>query len=170
MATSYSELARRVYVCVDACINREPVGRLYSLLAGKSGFGSVLTMLNQIELSLNEGNGPQPTHETRTFRKRVACRARRSTGGKEDADDEGAKEMTDAQEDKTIHMQNENGRQATFVINIRYRQNSTWQGKIQWIEEKKEQAFRSTLEMIKLMDEALSVSHDTKDFEGWSDA
>ena len=70
-------------------------------------------------------------------------------------------------DEKTIQMQGENGRQATFVITVKYRQNSTWQGKIQWIEEKKEQTFRSTLEMIKLMDDALSSCQSEAEFDGW---
>lgn len=44
---------------------------------------------------------------------------------------------------------------ATFILHIKFRQNATWQGSINWVEENKTQNFRSTLEMIKLIDEAL---------------
>lgn len=43
-----------------------------------------------------------------------------------------------------------------FVISVKDVQNHTWQGTIQWIEGKKEENFRSTLEMIKLIDSAIS--------------
>ena len=43
----------------------------------------------------------------------------------------------------------------TFIIRVEYCQNNTWQGKITWAEENKKVAFRSTLEMVKLMNEAL---------------
>ena len=43
----------------------------------------------------------------------------------------------------------------TFVIHVRYRQNATWQGEIKWIDQNKSQYFRSSLEMLKLMDMAL---------------
>ena len=168
MARVYSELARRVYICVDHCVNREPVGRLYSPAGGKSNFGGVLTLLNQVEASLNNSAGPQPTHEMRSFRKRIACKPQRAARRKSE-DDEGVNDLAGTPDERTVQMQGENGRQATFVISIRYRQNSTWQGKIQWIEEKKEQSFRSTLEMIKLMDEALSVSQDNPEFDGWNE-
>ena len=46
--------------------------------------------------------------------------------------------------------------QAKFVIHVQFRQNATWQGTIEWLEENKTQRFRSTLEMLKLMEEALS--------------
>lgn len=45
---------------------------------------------------------------------------------------------------------------ATFILHIKFRQNATWQGSINWVEENKTQNFRSTLEMIKLIDEALA--------------
>lgn len=44
---------------------------------------------------------------------------------------------------------------ATFVIHVQFRQNATWQGTIQWVDENKQQSFRSTLEMIRLVDDAL---------------
>ena len=52
----------------------------------------------------------------------------------------------------------QNGICATFHIFVKYRQNATWQGTIAWMESKKIQQFRSALEMIKLMDNALSES------------
>lgn len=50
----------------------------------------------------------------------------------------------------------------TFIVTILDEQNSTWQGQINWVEEKKEQCFRSALEMLKLMDEALGSEDDKK--------
>lgn len=44
----------------------------------------------------------------------------------------------------------------TFEISVKFTQNSTWQGQIHWVEKDKKQNFRSALEMLKLMDEALS--------------
>lgn len=43
----------------------------------------------------------------------------------------------------------------TFIIKIMDKQNSTWQGSILWVDQKNEQHFRSALEMLKLIDEAL---------------
>jgi len=42
----------------------------------------------------------------------------------------------------------------TFLVNIQFQQNATWQGTITWTEKNLTQRFRSTLEMIKLMDDA----------------
>lgn len=53
---------------------------------------------------------------------------------------------------------------ATFIIHVQFRRNATWQGTIQWVESQKQQSFRSTLEMLRLIDEALedgSEAHDS---------
>jgi len=42
----------------------------------------------------------------------------------------------------------------TFVVHVQYRQNATWQGSITWVEQNRTQNFRSSLEMLKLMEEA----------------
>lgn len=48
-----------------------------------------------------------------------------------------------------------NGRKGTFVIRILFRQNSSWQGSVLWLEGRMEQSFRSILELALLMDSAL---------------
>ncbi len=45
---------------------------------------------------------------------------------------------------------------AKFIVSIQFQQNATWQGSIQWVNENRTQKFRSALEMLKLMDEALN--------------
>jgi len=42
----------------------------------------------------------------------------------------------------------------TFLIRIQFRQNATWQGRVEWLEGKKSRPFRSLLEMSQLMQEA----------------
>ena len=50
------------------------------------------------------------------------------------------------------------GKEATFALRILFRQNSSWQGSITWLEGKQERSFRSVLELILLMDNALSYA------------
>ena len=44
----------------------------------------------------------------------------------------------------------------TFIINIRYNQNATWQGDVKWVQGQKSQTFRSALELIHLLDSAVA--------------
>ncbi|MCI8982442.1 MAG: hypothetical protein HFG78_08560 [Hungatella sp.] len=52
-------------------------------------------------------------------------------------------------------MLSETGKKATFIVNVQYRQNATWQGKVLWAETEKSCNFRSALELLKLIDGAL---------------
>ena len=46
----------------------------------------------------------------------------------------------------------------TFLVKIMDHEHATWQGKVTWIEGQREQYFRSALELIKLIDDAVENS------------
>lgn len=48
------------------------------------------------------------------------------------------------------------GELGTFIIRVQQRQNSTWQGRLTWVDEDKTMRFRSALEMIKLIESAIA--------------
>ncbi|MDD4808219.1 MAG: hypothetical protein PHU30_06975 [Oscillospiraceae bacterium] len=52
-------------------------------------------------------------------------------------------------------------KKSTFLVEVQFQQNSTWQGSIHWLEEKKSQHFRSSLEMMKLMEDALTDGEES---------
>lgn len=56
----------------------------------------------------------------------------------------------------------------TFEITVKFRQNATWQGQILWAEKNQKQNFRSVLEMLKLMDEALTENSGESEAIDWS--
>lgn len=64
-------------------------------------------------------------------------------------------------------MENGQGSKATFVVKVEFCQNASWQGTVAWTEQKKEQRFRSTLELIKLMDEALCRKDEESPLDCW---
>lgn len=56
----------------------------------------------------------------------------------------------------------------TFVLNIKCRKNHTWQGTVNWVEEKKSLSFRSALELIKILDSAMdTVDPEEEPTEQW---
>lgn len=52
---------------------------------------------------------------------------------------------------------------STFVVQVQFCKNKSWQGTVTWTEQKKEQNFRSALELIKIMDEAVNLTCDRED-------
>ncbi|MDR3294958.1 MAG: hypothetical protein LBT26_03870 [Clostridiales Family XIII bacterium] len=51
------------------------------------------------------------------------------------------------------------------MVQILNQQNATWQGTVNWMEEKETQPFRSLLELIRLMDSALESENAESDAE-----
>lgn len=59
----------------------------------------------------------------------------------------------------------------TFIVKVNHCEHETWQGRVTWAEENKSEHFRSTLELIKLMDRAIksrrvSRQDEDKDIKG----
>lgn len=52
-------------------------------------------------------------------------------------------------------MNDKKNKMNTFLVKIIDRQNATWQGSVTWIDEQREQKFRSALELLKLIDGAI---------------
>ena len=84
----------------------------------------------------HQGNNP------RTFGER-----RRETGS-------GQERMKIMKDEELLNMHGDLG---TFIIRVQHRQNSSWQGRITWMEEDKTVCFRSVWEMIRLIAGALDT-------------
>ena len=98
---------------------------------------------------------PQATHKIRTFQKKPE---------KDGGEIKVKKDVENLAEGQEML-----GKKATFNIQVKFRQNASWQGSIQWMEGKKTQNFRSVLELLKLMDEAVS-QEDEQAYQGWDAA
>ena len=49
------------------------------------------------------------------------------------------------------------GKVATFEMRVLFRQHTSWQGAVTWVEGAREETFRSALELLLLMDSAICV-------------
>ena len=132
-----------VVICVNALKYRQPCGLLYhSYSEEATPFENVSQMVRQMEalydmlrfphpgLSERSFGGPKPTNQQRVERDRI---------------------MSD---EKLLQKHGDIG---TFIIRVQHRQNSSWQGRITWMEEDKTIQFRSTWEMIKLIESAVDT-------------
>ena len=60
----------------------------------------------------------------------------------------------------------------SFFIRILYRQHNSWQGEVQWLEAKRTRRFRSALELMVLIQEALDITgspETSSRFRKWSE-
>ncbi len=106
-------------------------------------FAALAELLRICEHCLNCMGGPPHTHRLRAFYDDFK---------KEEIPPMESKEM------ETWRPEESN----TFIIRVQHRQNASWQGSVQWVEGGKEQHFRSALELIKLMDEALEKAEQNE--------
>ena len=60
-------------------------------------------------------------------------------------------------------MSNRQKKTETFIIKVMDQQNANWQGSVTWVDEQREQYFRSTLELLKLIDGALEKRNDDEE-------
>lgn len=125
---------RTTIVCVDSYDRSVLTGRLYNpyLSEGKS-FGSLMEFLRLMEELLNGMNFPQPFTAIRSFQ-----------AGQEEPERPGPPEDRPQE-----------GKVGTFSVRVIFRQNSSWQGSVCWLERGTEESFRSALELLLLMDSAL---------------
>ena len=61
---------------------------------------------------------------------------------------------------------------ATFIVRVQQRQNSSWQGRVTWVDENKTVTFRSILELIKLIESGVATNDPeaaVEDSPDWED-
>lgn len=129
------ELYKTSMVCIDSYENRVLCGRICNpYLEADISFRSTMEFLKEMEKLMQDLQFPQAYFENREFRP-VRELMSQITGP--------AASVI------------KKGQIATFSLRIRYRQNSSWQGSLNWMEGKREESFRSVLEMLLLIDSAL---------------
>lgn len=130
-------------ICIDQKRNGDYSGRIYHKYQTEAVlFSTIQALMLALERFFDDIHFPQ-----------AATSERRFLGKKREINQKGLERVQDHNE-----LLKQQGEVATFVVHIQYRQNATWQGKIMWAEKKKECCFRSALEMIKLMDEAIQTT------------
>ena len=143
--------ATRVLICVDALRDEELGGRWYNPYQPQAvRFESVLQLLGGMEELYDDLSFPQPA---------FCCRSWRQEERGRDRYRKRQKEVKRYMSDEIF--KEKRGEKATFVVQVQFRQNATWQGTVTWAEKNETRHFRSTLELIRLMDESLSMDQDT---------
>ncbi len=146
-------MAGTTRVCVDRCQDGDLLGTVCSpYIREPIPFAGVAALVRKLEQVADTVGFPQAYEEYRTFSAGAALlRAPANT----------ERSLTRLMDEQEFEIKA--GKQATFIIQIRFRQNATWQGTITWSEKKQVQHFRSALEMIRLMDEALGQLQPQED-------
>lgn len=134
----YSSQLRVSLICVDAYAEGLLQGRLLNpFLPGEYRFDNLMQLILGIEQALKRMRFPQPYAAGRSFWSDTPITA----------------ELPAVTPTAIADL---SGKIATFRVHIMFRQNASWQGSILWCEANKEENFRSLLELVLLMHNALS--------------
>ena len=124
---------RAMLVAVDSYDHQVPAGHLfYPAREECRAFSSLTQLLLQMNACMDVENIPQAFHAVRTFFPRSGFVAGETR-------------------DATLCA----GKEATFTVNVLYRRNSSWQGKVTWMEKGTTERFRSVLELMHLINSAV---------------
>ena len=131
------ELYKTSVVSIDSYENSILTGRIYNpYLGAVVPFRSTMEFIKETEALLQELQFPQSFSENREF---CSC------------------QELDQKSKTPAAPTAQKGQLATFSLRIMFRQNSSWQGSLSWVEEKLEQSFRSVLELLMLIDNAIAA-------------
>ena len=129
----YENQYRATLVCIDGYENGILTGRMYHPCFGEgAAFKSAMEFLKQLEFMMESVNYPLSNYTIRQF-----CPVQKVDLS-----------------DPSLETQ-KTGKIATFALRLRFRQNTSWQGTVIWSEGKREENFRSVLELLFLMDSVL---------------
>ena len=125
---------RLTTICVDSYENGVPEGRFYNpYIEEGEQFQSLTQFLLRMETLLDGMDFPQSSTSRRSFAHAPPHEIRFPA-------------ITAARK----------GKLATFHLRVLFRQHASWQGSLYWMEEDREESFRSVLELILLMESALT--------------
>lgn len=113
-------------------------GRLSGVeLEGELEFDSTIELLLQMQQLMDASNAPQRNEEVRSFPGEGSLSPQ--------------KKPVSAARAPAL---------AVFQINVMFRQNATWQGNLLWVDVNEEAHFRSVLELLMLLNSALTSGRD----------
>ena len=131
---------RTTIVCIDNYENGILSGRMYNAyIPDGDSFHSTIEFLKKMESMLDEMKFPQSFRANRVFCQLPEPKVAAPPMGSPPS-----------------------GAYGTFHLKVLFRQNASWQGSVTWVEGHREESFRSVLELLLLMDSAVSGRQEKK--------
>jgi len=130
-----------VNVCTDRVCNGEISGRLYHRYSKEPiKFANVIELIKEMEGLYDAIGFPQASTKTRSF-------------AEEPERGENIKRPESVMHPEEVIANT--GLLGTFIVHARFRQNSTWQGELYYMEQKESFTFLDILDFIKVIDNSL---------------
>ena len=132
-------------ICIDGINAKGYWGRIYHKYeTGPQIFDDIRKLFRILENLFERSGYPQSSTQNRYFKEYSETKDKKEVSQVTDID----------------QVLNQNGDLATFVVHVKHRQHSTWQGEVVWAEKNEKRTFRSALELLKLIDNALEDENE----------
>ncbi len=147
-----------VVMCINSIQKDRVCGSLYHFYQRESipftDLGQALSIMEKLFDSLHF---PRPANSDRMF-------SNRQTDPNRGGNTQMEKTVTDQE------LSGHRGDLGTFIIRVQHRENSSWQGRVTWLEEDRTLNFRSIWELVKLVENAIDTVDDSHEKEpSWYD-
>lgn len=130
-------------VCIDSYDNQNIKGSFVNNYYGEEFlYNSTVELLFKMEELMNKIGTPKKYEKDRSF---IYDKTEK------DVDDNAKLSINRFVQSNGFNEYDKKGKIATFYIKIRFRQNSSWQGSITWLEGGKTEDFRSVFELLKII-------------------
>nr|WP_297704397.1 hypothetical protein [uncultured Butyrivibrio sp.] len=140
-----------ISVCINGSKNGDFQGALYHQYADEPiPFDSVIKLLILVDELLDEWDFPQKSLDPRTFKAPNVVRNTRRTNSEDELVIDKIQQAYG-----TRNIQKQSGELGTFIVQIVYRQNATWQGQVLMVETNEKKEFSSAMELLRIMDDSL---------------
>lgn len=128
-------------ICIDHTSYGEISGRMFHCYSIEPiVFANVVELMKKAEEFFDAISFPQASTKSRTFLAKDELKPQQSLNKVLDQADVVQKK----------------GLLGTFITIVKFRQNSTWQGELLWVENNEKGCFTNSLDFVKLVDNALS--------------
>lgn len=140
-----------ISICVDSDENADYQGSVWHQYSDEPiRFKSVTSLLSAVDGLMDEWDFPQKSLEQREFVTKEHHKHVRDVVADEEL-------MIDKVQSRhgTRNIQNKKGKIGTFVVQIAFRQNATWQGYVVVSETNEKKSFSSAMELIRIMGDSI---------------
>ena len=143
-----TNMVTRMLVCVDATLNQDLSGRLFNpYMPNLFPYSSVNELITAMDRFYDYVGFPQTFFTPRSFREGNDPAPRKKRRA--------PREIARRQEEYLYNTCR--GELATLDIRVMFRQSASWQGVVTWLEKGLRCEFRSTLELLKLLESAAQL-------------
>ncbi len=132
---------------IEICMDTQDNGRIYVSGSGEKEFFGVEQLLLLLDKTLDATKGPRASETKRSFNKNENTQARDAMENDSD----------EPQNSDVVEVEKIRGKKANFVLCVKYRQCTSFQGELFWEEGQTTEEFHSEIDLLRLFWDVFNI-------------